>query len=168
MDLRILVVCYSRGGRTLRVAQHVAEKLGADLEVIEEPTSREGVLGYVRSALEAVAKGLPTIRTRKQPKDYDVVVLGTPVWVGTMSSPIRSYVHLHRDELDKVAFFAVMGGQGAVETVDELGVACGVNPVATCTFTQHEVDAGRFVYRCDGFIRKLEALRAAPLYHASA
>jgi flavodoxin len=151
-----LVVCYSRGGATKRVAEHLAQALGADLDLIEEASSRSGVGGYVRSAFEAAARGLPTIETRRDPRDYDLVVVGTPVWVGTLSSPVRSYVFAHAGQLRHAGFFAVMGGRGGGNAVRELQLATGAVDAPTCVLTRRQVERGRYRDRCEGFVRALK------------
>ncbi len=156
MEPKILVVCYSRDGATEIVARRIAEALEADLDVIGEPTARAGVLGYLRSAIEAVARGVPTITTRKNPRDYDLVVVGTPVWVGTMSSPVRSYLLAHAGEFRNAAFFAVMGGRGGDETVREMHLASRVFSALSYTFTRHEVVNEHYLGRCAQFIRGLK------------
>jgi len=88
---RTLVVYYSRSGHTRGVARQVAAALEADLEEIAEPTGRDGVLGYVRSALEAIFGASAEIeRPRSDPGDYDLVVVGTPVWDAAVSTPVRT------------------------------------------------------------------------------
>jgi hypothetical protein len=139
---RVLVVCYSRGGTTRQVAEQLASSLGAELDEIEEVGSRAGGLGYLRSAFEAVARGIPAIRTQKNPRDYDLVVIGTPVWAGTMSSPVRAYLLRHHGRLPRVALFAVMAGRGAESTLREMQHACGVDDAPTFFTTQHQVDKG--------------------------
>jgi flavodoxin len=161
MTCRILVVCYSRGGATLRVAEHLAEALGADVDRITESESRSGVKGYIRSAFEALAKGVPTIAVGKDPRDYDFVVLGTPVWTGTMASPVRSYLLTHAPHLPPLAFFAVMGGMGGDETVREMKLFCNAPRASFSVFTQHEVEHGRFVQRSNAFIRALRSETAS-------
>jgi multimeric flavodoxin WrbA len=47
-----------------------------------------------------------------QPRDYAVVVLGTPVWAGNMSSPVRAYINQHRAEIRNLALFCTQGGSG--------------------------------------------------------
>lgn len=155
MSSRILVVYFSRSGSTARVASYLADELDADLDAIEEPRSRAGIGGYVRSAFEAVAKGLPTIQTRRDPRDYDLVVLGTPVWGGTMASPVRSYIHEHNESLAKTAFFVVMGGRGGDDTVREMQMACGVGARPSCVFRQEEVEHDRDLARCEDFIQRI-------------
>jgi len=157
MSPRILVVYFSRSGSTARVASYLADELGADLDAIEEPRSRAGIGGYVRSAFEAVAKGLPTIHTRRDPRDYDLVVLGTPVWGGTMASPVRSYIHEHSESLAKTAFFVVMGGSGGDDTVREMQMACGVGARPSCVLRREEVEHDRDLARCEDFIQRIQA-----------
>jgi hypothetical protein len=158
----VLVVCYSRGGTTLRVARHIADALDADFERIEEPGSRDGVGGYARSALEALARGLPTIRTQKDPRDYGLVVVGTPVWVGTMASPVRSYLTAHGLQLQNAGFFALMAGRGGEDAVHEMKFACAAHEAPSCVLTQHEVESGWFRSRCNEFISAIQKQLAQP------
>jgi hypothetical protein len=164
---KILVTCYSRGGTTLRVAEEIARALGAELDTIEEGSSRKGQLGFMRSALEALAKGLPSIRTNKSPSDYDLVVLGTPVWVGNMSSPMRSYLFLHHQQLRRVALFATMRGQGAEDTLRDMKLLCRASDASTCSFIEHEVKTGRHRPNLERFVASLK-VSGATSSHASA
>ena len=158
-----LVVFYSRDGATLRAATHIASALDADLDRIEECGSRVGLAGYVRSGLEALAKGLPGVRTQRDPGDYKLVVIGGPVWVGTMASPVRSYLHAHAGRLRHAAFFAVMGGRGGEDTVREMQMACGADAGPTCVMTRREVDRSFVGSRCDEFIARLKKIVGAEL-----
>lgn len=153
---RILVVYYSRTGTTHRVAQALAESLGADLDEIQEHSSRIGVGGYARSMLEAITKGIPSIQTQHDPRDYDQIVIGTPVWAGTMASPVRSYLFLHHGRLPRVAFFAVMAGRGAQEVLREMKLFCGAEQAPTLFVTQGEVEKGRATQTLDVFVRDLK------------
>lgn len=155
MAKETLVVYYSRSGTTKRVAGYLAEALGADLELIEEPRSRAGVGGYLRSAFEAVGKRLPSIQTRRDPRDYGLVVVGTPVWFGTMSSPVRAYLVAHAKQLPRAAFFAVMGGRGGDDAVREMQRATGAVSAPTCVLRQDDVEHDRYRDRSDAFLRAL-------------
>jgi hypothetical protein len=57
--LRILVVFCSRSGRTRRIAKALSKELECDLEEINEPRTRTGLLGYIRSLLEAPEAPIP-------------------------------------------------------------------------------------------------------------
>lgn len=156
MAKNVLVVCYSRGGTVRRVASHIASALGADLDLIEEVRLRRGVGGYMRSVLEAAANGLPAIRTTRKPREYELVVLGTPVWAGTMSSPVRSYIFTHPEQLKSARFFAVMGGRGGDNAVREMQMACGASEPSACVLTQREVERDLYQAKCESFIQALK------------
>ncbi len=153
---KALVVCYSRGGTTLRVASYLAEALGGEVDRIEEVGSRSGVAGYLRSGFEALAKGLPAIGTRRDPRQYDLVVIGSPVWAGTMCSPVRSYIFSHPRELGRAAFFAVMGGRGGAHAIREMQLAAGAVGSPSCVLTQSVVEGGLFQPQGETFVKALK------------
>ncbi len=98
--MNILVAYYSRSGTTSRVAQELATVLGADIEEIQDTVSRSGPLGYLRSGFQAFSKKLAVIRPFAHPcADYDVVVIGTPVWAGGMSSPVRTFMREYGSQI---------------------------------------------------------------------
>lgn len=159
---KVLVVFYSRTGTVARVAEALARELGADLDQIEDACPRVGVGGYLRSAVEAIAKGVPSIRSRVDPSGYDLVVLGSPVWVGTMAAPMRSYLFGQRGALRNVALFAVMAGAGAETALREMRALCGNEDAPSCAFHQREVKTGAFRKR----LRQLTALAHRSLTEA--
>ena len=130
-DMRTLVVYYSRSGTTRELAKAIAQALGADVEEIADPTPRAGVLGFMVSGFQSVTKREAPIRPRvKDPRDYDLVVLGTPVWASNMSSPMRAYLGAARGRLPRVAFFCTMGGRGDERAFLEMEKLAGARPVA--------------------------------------
>jgi flavodoxin len=103
---RILVVYYSRTGTTRKVAEVLARLLHADLEELVDTQNRRGLLGYFRSGREAFFKRKTVLRPpERNPADYALVVVGTPVWNLSLSSPVRTYLELMRAKLPGVAFF---------------------------------------------------------------
>lgn len=97
------------------------------------------------------------ITTANRRLEYDLVVVGTPVWAGTMSSPVRSYLYAHRGELRNAAFFAVMAGRGGEQAVNEMRLASGVLHAPTNVLTERDVDQNHHVAQCGGFIRTIQA-----------
>ena len=92
--MKVLVVYYSRTGYTKRVAHSLARRLNADLDEIGTDP-RFGARGYLRCALESLLKLQTTIHTpQHDPAAYGLVLLGGPVWVWGLSSPLRSYLML--------------------------------------------------------------------------
>lgn len=161
---RVLVVYCSRTGHTEAVARRIAAQCGADLEAIEDAPGligRDGPLGYVRSALEALLAVEPPIRrAQHSPKAYDLVIVGTPVWFWNMSSPVRSYLMRHRAEIQKVAFFCTLGGSGQDKVLVDLRQLCRKPPVATLALTTGQVDANHVVQAVSRFVSELRYARA--------
>lgn len=152
----ILVVSYSRTGMTSQIGRELAGQLEADFERIEEIENRAGVFGFLFSALESLAKGLPAIRTVKEPHQYDLVVLGTPVWAGSMASPVRSYLMAHRTRLPRMAFFATMRGSGADDALREMRFMCHAEAAPSCAFTENEIKDLRYAHRLMDFAHTLK------------
>ncbi|MEN7982665.1 MAG: flavodoxin family protein [Nanoarchaeota archaeon] len=107
--MKILVVYYSRTGNTKLVAEQIAKLLNADLdEIIDEKDRKRKVIGWVISGYDALKKELTKINHKENPKNYNLVIIGTPNWAGTMTPAIRTY--LTKNKLKNVAFFCTFGG----------------------------------------------------------
>jgi flavodoxin len=107
---KILVVYYSRTGYTRTLAGELVAALDADVDQLDDGRDRSGILSYLRCAREALKKRtVELLPPAYDPSTYDVVVLGTPVWAGNVSSPLRSYVAAHGAQLRKVAFLCTQG-----------------------------------------------------------
>jgi flavodoxin len=153
---RILVVFYSRSGTTRRVAEALSEALKCDLEEITEPKPRTGFLGYIRSLLEARRKRPSTIAPKKHDvSSYDLVVIGTPVWAWSLSSPARAYLMTTASQLPEVAFFCTLGGKGSENTFAQMTAIVGKQPRAVCAITQREALSGS-LDRLSAFAKALE------------
>ncbi len=158
----ILVVYFSRSGYTRRVAEHMARVLRADCEPIRERRTRRGWLGYWRSAREAMRGAHVEIEPATlQPRNYAMVVLGTPVWAGNMSSPMRAYIARHRAEFASVALFCTQGGSGAARVLDMMATLCGQVPRATTFFDDADIDAIQHTGRIAAFAARLAQRKAA-------
>jgi len=159
---RVLVVFYSRTGTTKQVALEVAKALGADLAELSEARSRRGLLGYLRSGLEA-SRGLTTVLrdAHDEALRYDLVVVGTPVWVSAVSTPVRSFLRQHAGKLPPVAFFATMGGRGSEIAFRQMAEEAKRSPVASLSLLHRDVQAGKHAERLNAFTRQLRT--AAPV-----
>jgi hypothetical protein len=140
---KTLVVFYSRSGTTRRIATALSAALGASIEEIAESRSRNGFLGYCRSVIEARRQLLPNILPAiNDPSSFDLVVIGTPVWAWSVSSPVRSYLSANKDRLPAVAFFCTLGGAGSETAFAQMQGIVGERPRATCAITAQEVTTG--------------------------
>lgn len=153
---RVLVVYYSRTGRTGKVAEHIADRSGADIEAIREPRGRLGLFGYFRSAREALKqKRVPVTRMLHDPGDYEIVLLGTPVWAGHVSSPMRACLEANKGAFRRVAFFCTQHASGAEKVVREMAEICGRQPEATLVVNDPEIKQSSYRPKLDQFIRAI-------------
>ena len=129
--MRTLVVYYSRSGTTRDVAHAIARAMGAEVEEIVDTTPRSGPFGYFWSAVESSLEIAPSIQAGKRdPRDYDLVIVGTPVWASNVSTPVRAYLSERRGQMPKVAFFCTMGGRGSERAFRKMEAISGASPVA--------------------------------------
>jgi flavodoxin len=157
---KVLVVYYSRTGATRRLAEALAKALRADIESIVDSTNRSGILGYLRSLAESLQKrGAPIEPMNTNPASYDLVVIETPVWAWSVSSPVRSYLAANKERLPDVAFFCTMGGRGSVRAFEEMQAVAGKAPRAGCVATAREMASEAYRTHIAQFLGQLEILR---------
>ncbi|MCY6379672.1 flavodoxin family protein [Hoeflea prorocentri] len=153
---KILVVYYSLSGHTRQVAEAVAELTGADIEMLQDVKRRSGLFGYIRSAIEAVRERKPAIRpTEFDPSQYDLVVIGTPVWAGKICAPMRTYLVDTVSDFPPVAFLCCQGGNGAEKVFRQMSELCFRKPVATLVVNDRELASGAHLSRMDSFVQSL-------------
>lgn len=140
MEKKILVVYYSRTGTTRKLAQDIAIALSCDIEEIIDEKDRSGIKGFMSGGRDAMRRELTRIKPiEKNPSNYDIVVIGTPVWAANMTPAIRTYIKQNKENFKNVAFFCTTGGTGIEKTLIELEVFCEKKPVATLAATSVEV-----------------------------
>lgn len=158
----ILVAYYSRTGYTRTVAGELGAALGADVDPLDDGRDRGGVLGYFHCAREALQRRTIELRpTAHDPSRYGLVVLGTPVWAGNISSPLRSYVAKHKAGLKRVAFFCTQGGSGAEKVFRELAQVCGRSPVATLALNDRDIDKRAIAQQVQRFAAAIKSAAGA-------
>jgi flavodoxin len=153
---KALIVFHSRTGHTRQVAQALGKRLDADLEEIRIVQPMMGALGYAMCAIEAIAGLAPALRpAHRDAAEYELVLIGTPVWFWSLSSPVRSW--LESNPLKRrVAFFCTMGGSGAARVFATMAELAGREPVATLALLEKELD-GALGRKVDDFAQALQA-----------
>jgi flavodoxin len=165
----VLVVCYSRSGRTRLLAQQIAKQCRADFEEIIEVRRRRGLLGRLSSMLQALLGATPEIRESHQsPRDYDTVIIGTPVCARRMASPVRSYVQRHRGQFRRVACFCTYGGWGPANVPKDISKICGRPAAPTLALSIAELSRQRYWAAVAKFVRMVKRdHRATPQREAA-
>lgn len=107
MNDNIICLCYSRTGKTRRVMTEIAAALDCEMVLLRDGVNRQGALGALRSGLDAMRKHTRPISRpvmRRALSDYELVILGTPVWAGRCSSVARALLKRRGYEMQSVAY----------------------------------------------------------------
>jgi hypothetical protein len=113
-----------------------------------------GFLGYVKAAIDALREKPADIGSlSRNPRDYALTVIGTPVWVGNMTPAARAYLQRVKTDLGKVAFFVTSGDTDVGKVAPRMAKLAGRDPVACAGFSAKEL-ANQAVYdvKLDAFV----------------
>lgn len=152
---KVLIIYYSRTGHTKRVAEKLASLMGADIERVEEESggpSRFGFFGYMFAGYQGVRRKHTPVRSlTKDVATYDLVIVGTPIWAGNMSAPVRTCLGGLKGKVKACALFCTMGGSGGKRAFAQMTEILGTAPKATMEINEGELkgtvwfdEAGRF------------------------
>ncbi len=143
--MRTLVVYYSRTGNTRTIGEELAAALGADVEELAEVQDRQGRLGYLRSGLDAGLRKASVLQPlQHEPSAYERLVVGTPIWVSTVSSPVRAFLMHYCRRAHQVAWFCTFGLEGpryAEAGFRAMSLIADRTPVATLAVAERDVHA---------------------------
>ena len=154
---RILVVYYSRTGMTRQVAGCLADALGADVEELVDTKNRSGPIGFVVAGKDAALKKLVPIQPpTKNPADYDLVILGTPVWANTMASAMRAYLHEFGPTLPRCALFATTAKSGLDATCNAMADLTPAPVLARAGFLQKQIKTNQPHPTCTTFCKEIQ------------
>jgi len=111
--MKKLVVYYSYEGNTELIAEHIAEAAGAELQQIVPRGEKQyrGVLKFAWGGKQILMREMPDLEPmERNPADYDIIFLGSPVWAASYPPALRSFfAHVNlRDK--RIALFCCHGG----------------------------------------------------------
>ena len=68
---------------------------------------------------------LPALRTKvENMDDYDTLIIGSPIWGGLLSSPVKSFLSGYDLSGKKILPFCTHGGSGTAQSVDNIRKLC--------------------------------------------
>jgi flavodoxin len=154
--MKMLVVFYSRTGNTRKVAEELVNALECDIEEIVDTKNRSGMLGYLKSGRDAGGGKLTVLKELiNDPSQYDLLIIGTPLWAWHVSTPVRTYIHQNQGNFKNVAFFCTAGGnkfEGAFNDMEELS---GVSPIEILGVREKEIKDGTYKSKAAEFVKKI-------------
>ena len=127
--MKTLIVYYSLEGNTQWAAEKLAERLGADtLRLVPKAAYPDrGFKKFLFGGKSAVMKEAPELESYEVDiTQYEQIVLATPVWAGTLTPPLRSFIQ--REDLSgkRLALVASSMGGSPGKTFEHLKALLGV------------------------------------------
>ncbi len=128
--MKTMIVYYSMSGNTDYAAHEIASRLDADLLRIEPvtPYPDKGFRKFFRGGRDALMAEAPPLRPYAfAAADYDLIILGLPVWAGSITPPLRTFLRDNAEALSsmRVAAFACQSGSGGEKVLAKLREALG-------------------------------------------
>lgn len=150
--MKTLVMYYSLTGNTQKVAQTIANILKADINRLEDSQNRTGVFGMLRTVFQVVfSRPAKICFPSTDPYQYDLLILGAPVWMMKLAPPMRSYILKEKHRFNQVAFFCTEGSSGASNTFKIMESLCAKQPVATLEVTEADIKSGQYKEKTNAF-----------------
>lgn len=121
--MKIAIVYYSLEGNTKLVANLLAEALSADIVSLhpskEYPTGK--MSKFIWGGKSAMFADEPKLEDYAfAEEDYDLIILGTPIWASTFTPPLRTFLKQHPLTHKKIALFACSAGGGTSRCFQKL------------------------------------------------
>ncbi len=112
---KILIVYYSLTGNTQFIAESLRDTIEADileLKPIKELNPESGTK-FMWGGFQSTMKKKPELMDFDiNPLEYDLIILGTPVWAWNISPPMRSFLSMFDLSSKKVALWMSHAGDG--------------------------------------------------------
>lgn len=120
--MKALVVYYSRTGTTKILGEAIAKGLGAEVEELIDQKKRLGLrpFRWLIAGMDARRRKLTSIKVQKPPQDYDLILIGTPIWAGRMTPAVRTYLESQNLEGKKVGFFCTGGKESSFDELKRI------------------------------------------------
>jgi flavodoxin len=161
MAKNILVVFYSKTGNTKKVANDIADALGADIEEITDKKNRKGILGWLSGGRDAMEKrGTEIASLQKDPANYELVIIGSPVWAWTIVPAVRTYLETNKAKIEKYAFFTTSGSTPIEKTIPAIKTITEKDPIASSDFNEKELkDKNVYDKKLVDFVSSINAIK---------
>jgi len=155
--MKIAIFSYSRSGFTRRLALKLAELLSADVFELIDKTSRSGMLGYLLGGRDASLARLTKLEVLEaRVSDYDLVLIGGPVWAWSLSPAERTFLTEQKDQIKNYALFCTQGGSGADKLFKQAEEILGKPSSATFVLLSKEVGQVAVAGKILNFVNKIK------------
>ena len=163
---KTLVVYHTSSGNTRKVAEALAASLGADLEQIQPQAPVEvnikakGLRNFLNMGKVVwsgkLGRESAIADAAHDPANYDLVVVGTPVYADTLPAPVRSYLLRYRTRFSALAFFCTGEDPANAHIFELMAEAAGRAPKAKQPFHAPAIRGARFAPQVAAFVTRLQ------------
>ena len=111
--MKTAIVYYSMHGNVRYVAEKVAKELGADLIELKPVKAYpdKGAMQFIWGGSAVTFKKKPDLEPYTfNASDYDLVIIGTPVWASNFTPPLRTFFEDNDLTGKKIAVIATSAG----------------------------------------------------------
>lgn len=106
--MKALIIYYSLEGNVKLLSETIANEIGADILSLKlkQEIKAGSFMKYFWGGKQVVMKETPELESiNLNIADYDLIILGTPVWASNYAPAIRSFLFNHEIINKKVALF---------------------------------------------------------------
>jgi flavodoxin len=151
--MRILIIYYSLNGKTKKIADILASKFNADIERIRDRRPRRGIIGNLRNLYQTLFSKRGKIHyVTADPDQYELTILGAPIWMMKLAAPMRSYIFREGQRFNKVAFFCTENTYGASGVFKTMQILCAKYPIAVLEVTKADIKSTQMNQKIDTFV----------------
>jgi len=157
--VKTLIVFYSNTGNTSKLAKIIGDKLDGETLEIKDQRNRNGLIGFLRAGFDAVTSNVTIIENfNLELSEYDLVIIGTPIWAGRLTPAIRTFLIGNSEVLPEVAFFTTHAGGGSSKALLQLEELAGKEPLACLSIEKSKLkeDSSDSEQEIDKYVKTLQ------------
>ena len=131
--MKTAIVYYSMHGNVRYVSEKVAKELGADLiELIPvKAYPDKGAMQFLWGGSAVTFKKKPDLEPYSfNASDYDLVIIGTPVWASSFTPPLRTFFENNDLTGKKIAVIATSAGGNSSKCIEAVKAAAKTETLA--------------------------------------
>ena len=131
--MKTAIVYYSMHGNVRYVAEKVAKELGADLIELKPVKAYpdKGAMQFIWGGSAVTFKKKPDLEPYSfNASEYDLVIIGTPVWASNFTPPLRTFFEDNDLTGKKIAVIATSAGGNSSKCIQAVKEATKTDALA--------------------------------------
>ena len=161
--MKIAVVYYSFDGNSAVVAAQLAERLNVDTIRIKlkDEKKRRGFFKFFWGGAMVVFNKIPELKPLTfDPAAYDLIILGAPVWAGSLAPPMKGFLSSAKITGKKIALYTCYGGDSG-KSLDDFKALLSGNEIISETGFKNPArgNPDELKQQIDGWVKQIAGSR---------